>query len=135
MFQAHGEAGLKKRSASYSAEQKLAILQHMWDNELSYGQTAAIFNIRSPGHLSKWEHCYHGGGMNALQPRRGGAPKKMADPKPTPQQPSVNDENRSRDELLAEVNFLRMENAYLKKLKALVQEQREQRTTARKKRK
>jgi len=33
------------------------------------------------------------------------------------------DESRSREELLEEVNHLRMENAYLKKLKALVQEQ------------
>jgi len=46
----------------------------------------------------------------------------------------VDDATRSREELLAEVNFLRMENAYLKKLKALVQQQ-EQQTTARKKRK
>jgi transposase len=47
----------------------------------------------------------------------------------------VDDETRTREELLAEVNFLRMENAYLKKLKALVQQQRERQTTARKKRK
>lgn len=135
LYRAHGAAGLEKKSASYSAKQKLAILQYRWDNELSYGQTAAVFNIRSPGHLSKWEHCYHSGGINALQPRRRGVPKRMADPKPVPPQPPVGDEARSREELLAEVNFLRMENAYLKKLKALVQEQRDQRTTARKKRK
>lgn len=59
----------------------------------------------------------------------------MVDSKPAPPQPPVADADRSREDLLAEVNFLRMENAYLKKLKALVQEQREQRTTARKKRK
>ena len=132
LFQTHGEAGLARKSACYSAAQKLAILQHMWKNELSYGQTAAAFNIRSPGHLSKWECCYHSGGINALQPRRRGASKKMADSKPVPPQTPVDDDVRSREELLAEVNFLRMENAYLKKLKALVQEQR---TTVRKKRK
>ena len=135
LYQTHGKAGLEKKSASYSSARKLAILQHMWHNELSYSRTAAIFNIRSPGHLSKWERCYHSGGISALQPRRRGTPKKMVDSKPAPPQPPVADADRSREDLLAEVNFLRMENAYLKKMKALVQEQREQRTTARKKRK
>jgi len=34
------------------------------------------------------------------------------------------DEARSREELLAELNYLRMENAYLKKLEALTQARR-----------
>ncbi|MYM41998.1 helix-turn-helix domain-containing protein [Pseudoduganella sp. CY13W] len=29
LFQTHGEAGLERKSASYSAAQKLAIQQHM----------------------------------------------------------------------------------------------------------
>ena len=58
----------------------------------------------------------------------------MPTSQPPQPQPHVDDATRSREELLAEVNFLRMENAYLKKLKALVQQQ-EQQTTARKKRK
>jgi transposase len=37
--------------------------------------------------------------------------------------PSDDDEKRSREELLAELQHLRMENAYLKKLRALVQAQ------------
>lgn len=37
-----------------------------------------------------------------------------------PEKPSDN-EARSRDDLLAELEHLRMENAYLKKLQALVQ--------------
>ena len=47
--------------------------------------------------------------------------------------PPPDDENRPRDELLAELNYLRMENAYLKKLQALVQAQ--QKATPPKKRK
>lgn len=42
---------------------------------------------------------------------------------------------RTHDELVTEVNQLRMEVAYLKKLRALVQAQQQQRTTTRKKRK
>src|SRR5471032_798654 len=40
-----------------------------------------------------------------------------------------------REQLIAEVNHLRMKVAYLKKLRALVQAQQQQRTNARKKRK
>ncbi|RMV93197.1 hypothetical protein ALP01_200132 [Pseudomonas caricapapayae] len=47
--------------------------------------------------------------------------------------PSIDDESRSRDELLAEVKQLRMEVDYLKKLDALVQ--KKQRIAQQKKRK
>ncbi len=41
---------------------------------------------------------------------------------PTPEAPAASDdEAKSREELLAELNYLRMENAYLKKLEALTQ--------------
>lgn len=135
LFKIHGVAGLERKHTSFSPQQKVAILQHMWDNELSFEQTAAIFNIRSPGGLPSWERCYHSGGIDALTPRQRGRPKKMPDLIPPQDQPPVDDESRTREELLAEVNQLRMENAYLKKLKALVQEQQMQRATARKKRK
>jgi transposase len=44
----------------------------------------------------------------------------MATSAPAPASPP-DDDHRSREELLAEVNQLRMEVAYLKKLEALVQ--------------
>jgi transposase len=43
---------------------------------------------------------------------------------PPVQPSSTDDESRSRDDLLAEVKQLRMENDYLKKLDALVQEKK-----------
>lgn len=135
LFKAHGEAGLEKKFTSYSVARKLAILRHMWDNELSYAQTAAAFNIRGTGSIPAWERCYHSGGIDALMPRQRGRPKKMPDSQPPAAQLPTDDETRTREELLVEVNYLRMENAYLKKLKALVQEQKQQRATARKKRK
>jgi transposase len=55
LYKIHGEAGLEKKFTSYSAAQKLAILRHMWDNELSYVHTAAVFNIRNPGSIPMWE--------------------------------------------------------------------------------
>ena len=111
------------KRATFSASQKLEILQYMWVNQLSYMQAAAHFNIRSPGVIPGWERCYHSDGINALAPRQRGRPKKMPDLPPPKQKLPIDDDTRTREELLAEVNHLRMENAYLKKLKALVQQQ------------
>ena len=135
LHQLHGAAGLAKKFSHYSAEFRLSVLQHMWDNELSYGQVAAVFNIRSPGSIGNWERCYHHGGIDALIPRVRGKPKKMPDSQLPKLQPPADDATRTREELLAEVSHLRMEVAYLKKLQALVQSQKQQRATARKKRK
>lgn len=119
-FQAHGMDGLRKKFTSYSGEFKLSVLKQIWENGLSYGQVATLYNIRNPGILSTWERAYRTGGIEALEPRPKGKPNKMATPAAQPEVPEE-DDKRSREELLAELNHLRMENAYLKKLRALVQ--------------
>jgi transposase len=131
-FNTYGDEAFKKKFARYSAEFKFSVLQHMWDNELSYRQVAVQFDIRSPGVLGTWERSYRNGGLEALRPRPRGRPKAMAVPTAKPDTPPDN-EHRSRDELLAELEYLRMENAYLKKLQALVQARQQQ--APRKKRK
>lgn len=131
----HGRAGLAKKFSHYSAEFRLSVLQRMWDRELSYVQVAAEFNIRSSGCISHWERCYHSGGLDALSPRARGTPKKMPIPQETKPEFCPDATERTHDELVTEVNQLRMEVAYLKKLQALVQSQKQQRATARKKRK
>ena len=119
-FRVHGVDAFKKKFSHYSAEFKLLVLRHMWENELSYGQTAVFFDIRNPGVLSVWERSFHRGGLDALKPRPRGRPTAMTIPAAKPDVPS-DDEKRSQEELLAELAHLRMENAYLKKLQALVQ--------------
>jgi transposase len=131
-FQAHEAAGLQKKFSHYSAEFKLSVLQHIWDNELSYGQAAVHFNIRNPGILGAWKRSYRNGGLEALEPAPRGRRRNMAAPTTKTEGPPE-DDKRSREELLAEVSQLRMEVAYLKKLRALVQAQ--QKATPAKKRK
>jgi transposase len=119
-YQVHGNVGLSKKLSQYSAEFKLFVLKHMWDNHLSMVQTAVKFDIRDDGMVGRWERAYRAGGIEALVPRPRGRPKSMATAVPKPDDPP-GDDKRSREELLAEVNQLRMELAYLKKLEALVQ--------------
>ena len=120
VYRVHGTEGLKKKFSHYSAECKLSILKHMWNNKLSYCETAALFNIRSRGCLREWEKRYQSNGIEALMPHKKGRPRTMSDPGPQPP-PSKDEDKRTRDELLAELKYLRMENEYLKKLEALVQ--------------
>lgn len=118
-FRAHGLDGLKKKFSHYSAEFKLSVLRHMWDNALALGQTAALFNIRNPGSLIVWEREYRRAGIDGLTARPRGKPKSMSAVSPKPE--SKPDDEKSREDLQAELDYLRMENAYLKKLQALVQ--------------
>jgi transposase len=135
-YELHGLPGLSKKFSYYSAEFKLSVLQHMWANELSRAKVSAQFDIRDPGAVGKWERCYHSGGLDALYPRVRGLPETMPDTEPPKlQEPPAEDDHRSREQLVAEVNQLRMEVAYLKKLQALVQVQQQYPTNARKKRK
>jgi transposase len=135
LYELHGIAGLEKKFAHYNAEFRLSVLQHMWDRELSYGQVAAVFNIRNAGCIGQWERCYHSGGLDALAPRKRGKPKNMPIPKDKIPESLPDPEEQTHDELVAEVNQLRMEVAYLKKRRALIQAQQQQQTTTRKKRK
>lgn len=68
-YQAHGDAGLSRKHSHYDAEFKLSVLQRMWDDGLSYRQTAALFNIRNASCLPGWEKRYHAGGIEALAPQ------------------------------------------------------------------
>jgi transposase len=112
---AHGAEGLMKKFSHYDAQFKLSVLRRMWEDGLSHRQTAAMFNIRNKSCLSDWERRHKTGGIDALAPYRRGRPRAMPkSEKPSEPQVSPSDNAKSREELLAELNYLRMENAYLK---------------------
>jgi transposase len=115
-----GIDGLKRKTARYDAAFKLSVLQHMWENSLSYGQAAAMFNIRDQCAVGNWDRAFESGGVAALEPRPPGRPKKMPDAKQKTT-PAPRFDPRTREEILAENEQLRMEVAYLKKLEALDQ--------------
>lgn len=119
-YRTHGVAGLSKQVGSYSPEFKLSVLRHMWDNSLSQTQAAAVFNIRSTVSVGCWERRFLSGGIESLaRPSRRKSSQLVA-PTSKPSTP-VTDQERSREDILAELNHLRMEVAVLKKLQALAQ--------------
>ena len=119
-YKIHGDAGLNPKRSRYDVDFKLSVLRHMWENRLSITETAAKFDIRRHSTVGDWERAYREGGVEALKPPPTTRVKKIVIPTTKPAVPAGEDK-RSREELLAELDYLRMENAVLKKLEALVQ--------------
>jgi transposase len=119
-YEHHGvEVLFKKSYTSYSAQFKLDVLNYMNDNGTSPNETAAIFNISSPGMIRKWRILFETEGVDALKPKKKGCSSmKNKNQKVTKKQASAEE---SIEALQEELERLRMENAYLKKLNALVQ--------------
>ena len=122
-YRVHGAAGVQtKQRKFYSAEFKMSALQRMHSEKLSYRQVAALFNIRNRDIIGIWERAYEIGGVGGLLRHSAIRRTTMAEQTDTKVgTKKSDDETRTRQELLDELHQLRMENAYLKKLKALAQ--------------
>lgn len=120
-YRLHGIDGIKPNPGCYDARFKLSVLESMWDDDLSYGQVSAKFNIRDQCAVSKWLRDYQSGGISALMPRSKGRSQSMSDSKDTKPAPLPSEDQRTREQLLEENMDLRMEIDYLKKLDALIQ--------------
>jgi transposase len=121
-YQACGEASLRKRGGPHhSAAFKYQVLQRRWQDRLSLRKVAALFGLSCSSQVGIWERQYYSGGIEALS-RKNHFPAMPKPPVNLTQDLPATDDSRSREELLAELNYLRMENEYLKKLKALIQE-------------
>lgn len=120
-YQAHGEEGLRTRTSRvrYSAEFKGAVVERMRKEGLSFRQVAALSNVRNFNIIAVWEQQNDDGSLAAGRSRPATSTFRM--PKiPTSKKELAADADRSREDLLAKVKQLRMENEYLKKLDALV---------------
>ena len=118
LYREHGEAGLCTTHGTYSSDLKVSVVEYMHNTGASLRQTAAHFNIPSKESVSKWERIYKEEGKDEPYEERRGRASKMKNRKPQKSKTNV----EKNEDLLAEVQRLRMENEYLKKLNALVQE-------------
>ncbi len=117
-YKEHGMNGLLKNSnISYDGVFKQNVVEYMHANHLSLQETAYHFNLANNSIVSKWERIYYEKGPQALYEKRRGRSKNMSSKPRKKKSP----EDTEKD-LIAEVQQLRMENEYLKKLNALVQE-------------
>ena len=116
---AGGVEQLIGQNQHYTFEQKIQAIEFRWQNELSYSQVAASLGIPSSSSIRVWEQIYLEQGIDGLQDTMKGRPPRMSKaPKPKKSREPITHEQQ----LEAENARLRMENDYLKKLNALVQE-------------
>ena len=113
----HGIEGLCTMHRAYTGEFKVAVVEYMHSTGSSVRNTATHFNIPSHSTVMTWERIYYELGKEALYEEQRGRKSKMG----TKQQRESKKNIETNEDLLAEVQRLRMENEYLKKLNALVQ--------------
>lgn len=101
---------------SYSSEFKLLVVEDMINSNLDYQETITKYDIKSRTQLKRWERIYLEEGSDGLFKERRG--KKTGSNKGRP--PKL--EKKVEEDLIEEVQRLRAEVAYLKKLNALVRE-------------
>ena len=116
-FEEHGFEGLFRNGIKYDGDFKVNVIEYMHNNHLSLIETAIKFNLGNHSIVGKWERIYYEEGPQALYENRCGRKKDMSS---KPKKKNLN--KKIEEDLLAENQRLRMENEYLKKLNALVQE-------------
>jgi len=122
LYSLHGPEGLTKRSQTYTVKDKLAVLRRMERENWSTRQVSAHFNIPTPYTVQTWLRRYNEGGVEALKNRPRG--RAMSKPKKPSSPPGKPVKELTPEEMCQELEYLRAENAYLKKLGALIQEKR-----------
>ena len=91
-----------------------AVVETMMKEKLSYRETCRSFEVNSRDQIKSWERIYLTEGSEGLTVERRGHGSKGRPPKQLPKE--------VEEDLLAEVQRLRAEIDYLKKLQALVLE-------------
>lgn len=120
VFNLHGAEGLTKPKFIYSGDFKLAVIRDIQNNNLSAREAALKYNISSHNIVLNWEKKFLTGGSKALYEMGTGYATKAESPlKGRPRK--ISDKPLDED-LISEIKRLRMENDYLKKLNALVQQ-------------
>ncbi len=98
----------------YTGEFKQEVIERMQREKLSYEETARLYGITAHCLVASWERIYLEEGPEGLYIERRGHGSKGRRPEEI--------KPKGQEELLAELERLRAENAYLKKLNALVAE-------------
>ena len=101
----------------YSPELKKQVLDAVHDRHLTYSEAAREFGVSCAACIRQWDKALRTEGPEGLQPKKRGPKEKDYT------QPQKWD---SVEDLLKENERLRAEVAYLKKLRALVQEDQRQ---------
>lgn len=118
LYELHGVDGFSTPCTNYPVTFKLDVLNYMVQSGASLADTAALFKIPSFTIVYNWQKQIEVGGIEALEPKKKGRlPMKKESTKQNKQVSTAG----SVKALEVRIKQLEMENEYLKKLNALVQ--------------
>ena len=121
VYDLYGESGLEHRSRHWTFEDKINAVQRVLDGE-SYHQVAQSLGMSNKSQVMAWHRKYLELGWDGLKLDGRGRKRKMGS---KPIKPS---KSKSQAEEIVELRkrleYLEAENAYLKKLAALVQQRK-----------
>lgn len=101
------------KGISFSRQFKQTVVEDLRKNHLSYSEAMRKYGVCGKTSIQKWERIYLEEGPDGLGIERRGHGKQRRPPKLA---------KKVEEDLIAEVQRLRAENDYLKKLNALVLE-------------
>ncbi|WP_394557294.1 IS3 family transposase [Priestia aryabhattai] len=113
LFKKHGKEGLESTYTKYSAEFKMDVLTYIEKTGASIREASSVFNIPSYSTVIKWRRIFEEQGMDGLYA------KTRRPPKVKKNSIKNNDSQKTNEELVKELEYLRMENAYFKKVERL----------------
>ena len=123
IFESMGESGLEHNRPTITVKQRIELFMRVENGE-SYTNVANSVGLQE-GQLIKWHKIYLQNGIEGLQSLKRGKQKMKKEVKPSKSldQMTPEEKNRYYEERL---EYLEAENAYLKKLRALVQKKQDQ---------
>lgn len=105
------------KGTSFSGEFKQQVVEDVRNNQLSYNEAMRKYGIKGKMTIQQWERIYLEEGVEGLYVERRGRGSTGRPPKLG---------KKAEEDLIIEVQRLRAENDYLKKLNALVLEEERQ---------
>ncbi len=120
VYKCLGPKGFAPRQFRRTAQSKIAILHQIQSEGLSLREACRRFNIAAASSILVWQKQYAQGGLAALERK----PKERPPMKPF-KPPTKPLSELTQAELARYVEYLQAENAYLKKLEALVQSKKQ----------
>ena len=120
LIKKHGYDILRKdKNRNYSKKFKLQIINRILISHESINSVALDIGLVSSSILHNWLSKFKENGYNVIEKKKGRKPKSMTKPK---KNDKILSEKEKIKQLEDEILYLKAENEYLKKLRALVQE-------------
>ncbi|MHA7749491.1 IS3 family transposase [Paenibacillus chondroitinus] len=120
-YEYHGITVFEKSYTAYTASFKLDVLNYMNEYGTSPNEAAVIFKISSPGIIRKWRNQFNEDGKDALKSKKKGRSLVTNNKENTAKKQDLTE--GSVETLKAEIDRLKMENAYFKKVECLSSKQ------------